>query len=107
ASFGSWKAPGGSNEPDSSPAPVGSSVTSAGMFTTAQCQKPLTVGASGSHMVTTKLFVPAGKPLQDSCGEMSWPPAPKIPLTCGIASFWPSRRSLLVNEKEAAGGRFS
>ena len=58
-------------EPDSSPAPAGSSVTSPGMFTTAQCQKPRTVGASGSTMVTTKLFVPAGKPLQDSCGEMS------------------------------------
>jgi hypothetical protein len=58
-------------------------------------------------MVTTKLFVPEGKPLQDSCGEVSWPPAPKTPLTCGIASFSPSFRSLLVSENEAAGGRFS
>ena len=30
------------------PAPLGSSVTEAGMFATAQCQKPLAVGASGS-----------------------------------------------------------
>jgi hypothetical protein len=57
--------------------------------------------------VTTKLRVPDGKPLQESCGETSWPPAPKMPLTCGIASFSPSFRSLLVSEKEAAGGRFS
>jgi len=63
--------------------------------------------ASGSTIVTTKLFVPVGKPLQESCGETSWPPAPNTPLTCGIASFSPSRRSVLVSEKEAAGGRFS
>jgi hypothetical protein len=49
-------------------------------------------GRFGSHMVTTKLFVPA---LHDSCGDRSWPPAPKMPLTCGIASFSPSPRSLL------------
>jgi hypothetical protein len=30
-----------------------------------------------------------------------------MPLTCGIASFSPAFRSLLVSEKEAAGGRFS
>src|SRR5436309_13723892 len=77
------------------------------MLTTAQCQKPVTVGASGSHMVTTKPLVPDGKPLQESCGETSWPPAPKMPLTCGIASFSPSLRSLLVSEKDAAGGRLS
>src|SRR5258707_15632048 len=75
------------------------------MFTTAQCQKPVTVGASGSHIVTTKLCLPDGKPLQESCGETSWPPAPKTSLTCGIASFSPSFRSLLVSENEAAGGR--
>src|SRR5256885_16811445 len=77
------------------------------MLTTAQCQKPVTVGASGSHIVTTKLCVPDGKPLQESCGETSWPLAPKMPLTCGIASFSPSFRSLLVGENEAAGGRLS
>src|SRR5437764_530710 len=77
------------------------------MLTTAQCQKPVTVGASGSHIVTTKLCVPDGKPLQESCGETSWPPAPKMPLTCGIASFLPSFRSVLVSENEAAGGRLS
>src|SRR5437667_11674325 len=77
------------------------------MLTTAQCQKPVTVGASGSHIVTTKLCVPDGKPLQESCGETSWPLAPKMPLTCGIASFSPSFRSLLVSENVAAGGRLS
>src|SRR5437016_3322095 len=75
------------------------------MFTTAQCQKPRTVGASGSTMVTTKLCVADGKPLQESCGETSCPPAPKMPLTCGISSFSPSVRSLLVSEKEAAGAQ--
>ncbi len=77
------------------------------MFTTAQCQKPVTVGASGSHMVTTKLFVSDGNPAQDNCGETSSPPAPKMRLTCGIANFSPSRRSLLVSLKEAARGRFA
>jgi len=38
------------------------------------------VGASGSNIETTKLFVSAGKPDQYSCGEMSLPPgAPKTP----------------------------
>jgi hypothetical protein len=57
--------------------------------------------------VTTKLFVFEGKPLHDSCGETSSPPAPRIRLTCGIASLSPSSKSLLVSEKEAAGGRFA
>ena len=35
----------------------------AGMSCTAQCQKPLGVGASGSNMVTAKLRVPAGAPI--------------------------------------------
>jgi hypothetical protein len=30
-----------------------------------------------------------------------------MPLACGIASFSPSFKSLLVNENEAAGGRLS
>src|SRR5437879_6357761 len=107
ASFGRWEAPGGRPGPDSSPAPAGSCVTLPGMFTTAQCQKPPTVGASGSIIVITKLLVPDGKPLQESCGEASSPPAPKTPLTCGIASFSPSRRSLLVSENDAAGESFS
>jgi hypothetical protein len=58
-------------------------------------------------MVTTKLCVPGGNPLQESCGETSSPLAPKMRLTCGIASFSPSRRSLLISENEAAVGRFS
>jgi hypothetical protein len=64
-------------------------------------------GRFGSHIVTTKLFVPEGKPLQERCGEVSSPPAPKMPLTCGIASFSPSRRSSLVSENDAAAGRLS
>ena len=33
---------------------------------TIQCQNPLGVGASGSYMVTAKLFVPAGNFDQES-----------------------------------------
>ena len=45
-------------------------VTSAGRSTATQCQKPDGVGASGSKQVTTKLLVPSGAPLQDSCGDV-------------------------------------
>jgi hypothetical protein len=44
-------------------------------------------------MVTTKLCVPGGNPLQESCGETSSPPAPKMRLTCGLASFSPSTKT--------------
>ena len=47
-SLRSCTAPSGSDGASSSPAPAGSSVTDAGMLATAQCQKPLAVGASGS-----------------------------------------------------------
>jgi hypothetical protein len=77
------------------------------MFATAQCQKPLAVGASGSYTVTAKLRVPSGKPDQDSCGERSSPPAPIIPLTCGIGSVSPSVHSVLVTEKLGTWGRKS
>ena len=80
ASSRSWTAPFGSPEPFASPAPEGSSVTFAGMLNTAQCQKPLAVGASGSYIVTVKLFVPSGAPDHDSCGETSLPPACMTPL---------------------------
>ena len=44
------------------------------MSTTTQCQKPLPVGACGSYIDTTKLFVSAGNPDHESWGEMSSPP---------------------------------
>ena len=90
-----------------SPAPLGSSVTDAGMLATAQCQNPLAVGASGSYTVTAKLLVPSGNPDHDSCGERSSPPAPMTPLTCGVASVSPSAQSVLVTVKEGTCGRKS
>src|SRR5690348_17031035 len=68
-SLRSMKAPPGREDP-SAPAPVSSEVTSGGRSTRAQCQKPLGVGASGSKQVTVKLRVSAGKPDQESCGEV-------------------------------------
>ena len=91
----------------SSPAPAGSSVTFAGMSTTAQCQNPHPVGASGSYTVTAKLFVPSGNPLHRRCGDTSSPPAPKIPLTCGVESFSPSAMSSLSTWKLGTSGRSS
>src|SRR4051812_19172992 len=100
-------APSGRVGESLSPAPLGSSVTEAGMFATTQCQNPLVVGASGSYTVTAKLRVPSGKPDQDSCGDRSSPPAPKTPLTCGIDSCWPSVTSALVTVKLGTWGRKS
>src|SRR4029453_15456917 len=100
-------APPGTFGSSLSPAPPGRSVTDAGMFATAQCQKPLAVGASGSYTVTAKLFVPWGKPDQDSRGERSSPPAPMTPLTCGIGMISPSVHSALVTVKDGTGGRKS
>src|SRR3712207_8157348 len=97
-------APPGSCRECLSPAPLGSSVTEAGMLATAQCQKPLAVGASGSNTVTAKLFVPSGKPVQDSCGERSSPPAHMIPLTCGWANGCPCAQSELVTVKLGTWG---
>src|SRR5829696_3051859 len=77
------------------------------MLATAQCQKPLAVGASGSYTVTAKLCVPSGKPDQDSCGERSSPPAPITPLTCGWGRTAPSVTSVLVTVNEGTCGRKS
>src|SRR5687767_5404460 len=96
--------PAGNAESDS-PAPNGNSVTSAGTSTTAQCQKPLGVGASGSYMLTMKLCVLSGKPDQLSSGDWSWPPAPKMALHWGEANLAPSATVLLVRRKSGAGGR--
>ena len=81
------------------PAPVSSEVTSAGRSTSTQCQKPLGVGASGSKQVTVKLLVPAGAPLQDSCGEVL--PAAA---TWSSLSGWPSVTSSLPTWNEATVG---
>src|ERR1700739_886204 len=87
ASLTSCRAPPGSSPP--SPASSGNSVTSAGKLATAQCQNPDSVGASGSYTVTAELRVSSGNLDQLSCGLTSSPPAPIIPLICGVASGWP------------------
>src|SRR5690606_36396390 len=63
-------APRGRFGPPTAHAPAASSVTSAGMLATVQCQKPDPVGASGSKQVTAKLLVPSGAPDHDSWGEV-------------------------------------
>src|SRR5450759_3004585 len=70
-------APGAGSLPPALPAPGASSLTSAGMFTTSQCQKPKPVGASGSKQVTAKLLVPAGAPDHFRCGDLLPPAQPK------------------------------
>src|SRR5215475_5298802 len=97
ASLASVTAAPGRSRP--SPAPAGRSVTEAGRLATAQCQKPDAVGTSGSNIDTVKLRVSAGKPDQLSCGEMSNPPAPRMPLTCSWASCSPLATDFEVNEK--------
>jgi hypothetical protein len=53
------------------------------MSNTVQCQNPVLVGASGSKSVTTKLFVAAGAPDHDNCGEVLPPPQPLNPVEMG------------------------
>ena len=74
------------------------------MSKTTQCQKPLPVGASGSKLVTAKLFVPSGNPDQRRCGDVSVPPAPKIPLAWGDASWPPSVKSSLSTVNDGTSG---
>src|ERR1700733_14377352 len=85
-----------------SPAPFGNDVVAGGMLNTTQCQKPLPVGASGSNMVTAKLLVPAGAPLQPSAGEMSPPLQPKPFSACWWAIVAPWVISGLVKVKLCA-----
>lgn len=47
--------------------------------------------------MTAKLLVSFGNPDQDSCGEVSVPPAPKMPLTWASGSCLPSAMSVLVS----------
>src|SRR5674476_627625 len=82
--------------------PAASSVTSAGISTSSQCQKPLGVGASGSKHVTTKLLVPSGAPDHDNCGDES----PNSP-TCAFFKGAPSSRSSLVTVNSGTSGRRS
>src|ERR1700737_1428914 len=90
ASPSSWIAPAGRAVEFSAPAFAGREVVVTGTSCTTQCQKPLPVGASGSYIDTTKLFVCAGNPDQDSSGEMSFPPGtPKIPDSCATGSGRP------------------
>src|SRR4051794_23789764 len=77
------------------------------MSATTQCQKPLVVGAWGSEPVPAKPLVSSGNPDHDRCGELSCPPAPITPLTCGAASGAPSEQSLLVTLKLGTWGRKS
>ena len=76
------------------------------MSAATQCQNPLPVGAWGSYIETTKLSVPAGKPAQDSCGEMSWPPGtPSSPESCSSGSGCPSVTEVLASSNEGTCGR--
>src|SRR4051794_1733132 len=97
-SLRTWNAPSGS-EASEAPAPVDKLVTSAGISTATQCQKPETMGASGSKQVTTNDCVPSGAPLQLSSGEVS-PNA----LTWSFFNCWPSVTSALVTENVATWG---
>src|SRR5215213_6119808 len=74
--------PGGSLPLPGSPAPSGNSVVETGMLTTSQCQKPLPVGASGSYMVSARLFASAGTSFHTSGGEIFSPVQPKALAVC-------------------------
>src|ERR1700733_9575828 len=78
------------------PASLGSDVVLAGMLNTTQCHQPLPVGASGSNMLTAKLLVAAGAPLQFRAGETLSPLQPKPVNPCSLAIVPPSLISGLV-----------
>jgi hypothetical protein len=63
-----------------------------------QCQKPLPVGASGSNIVTAKLFVPLGAPDQASAGDMFSPLQSQPLKTCSLAILPPGLISGLVRD---------
>src|SRR2546421_6865363 len=102
----SWKASSGSWVPSAEPAPAGSEVVEAGMSATTQCQKPLPVGACGSYIDTTKLFVSEGNPDHDSWGEMSPPPGtPRICDSWASGSGWPSAMVSLERWNDGTSGK--
>jgi hypothetical protein len=75
------------------------------MSTRPQCQNPDGIGASGSNIVTEKLFVPSGAPDHASCGDMSAPPGtPNTPLCCAGANRLPGSTSVLVTGNDRTGG---
>jgi hypothetical protein len=94
----------GRPEPSVPAAPVSSSVTEAGMPSTTQCQNPEPVGASGSKQVTAKLLVSAGKPDQDSDGEMFAPVMPNPSKTWLPDNIWPSATSSLRSSNGGTSG---
>src|SRR5262252_3237219 len=67
------------------------------MLYTTQCHHPLPVGASGSYIVSAKLLVPAGAPLQESAGERLFPVQPMTVATCAFPTVPPSLMSVLVS----------
>src|SRR5579863_7708400 len=99
-----WNAPLGSPVPSVPAALVSSSVTDAGMLSTIQCQNPDPVGASGSKQVTAKLLVSAGKPDQDSDGEMFPPVMPQPSKTWFSFICSPCVTSSLCNSNEGTSG---
>src|SRR5450759_3877282 len=84
------------------PASFGNDVVPGGMLKTIQCHHPLPVAASGSYMVTAKLLVPCGAPLQLKLGEILLPVQPKPLNTCSSAILAPSLISALVSFIPAA-----
>src|SRR5271168_4375865 len=99
-----WNAPLGRPEPSVPATPVSSSVTEAGMPSTIQCQNPEPVGASGSKQVTAKLLVSAGKPDQESDGEMFPPVMPNPSKTWFSDSICSSATSSLCSSNDGTAG---
>jgi hypothetical protein len=77
-------------------APFGNALIDAGILTTTQCQNPDPVGASGSNIVSTKLLVPAGALVHESCGDTLLPLHPNVFRTWALAKA-PVFRSVLVS----------
>jgi hypothetical protein len=102
----SWIAPAGRVRLPGAPALSGRDVAVAGMFATAQCQKPLPVGACGSYIDTTKPLVRAGKPRHDSSGEMSFPPGAQIPDCWSTGNGRPFLTVVLVKVNDGTFGRY-
>src|SRR3954463_10648748 len=89
------------------PTPRGSSVTSAGMSNTTQCQNPLPVGASGSKHVTAYDCVPSGAPDQLKWGDWLSPVHPMTSATCSSGSRDSCLMSSLVTSSSGTDGRWS
>ena len=90
------------------PAPSGRSVVEDGTSASTQCQNPLPVGACGSYIDTTKLFVSGGNPDHDSWGEMSPPPGtPNTADSCASGRGCPSVTLLLESWKVGASASWA